>query len=384
MMRAACFLSLCHGTFLSLVGATCKSKVDCSLNGVCSAGLCECDTPWTGSSCGVLAYRKNQPVANKNLYPHNDSDAPSAGPCVTSQKTCGALNTWNGPIVGPVEGKYHMFNPIYKQGSLLKTIDMMHGVATSIEGPYTWTAIGRDMGANPAFLTYTDRSGQTRYSLWVGGKIYAADSPTGPFDIANGSFHGGNPAPIYHEGAFYLVAQDTREILTADALDAPWRKFADITPRLKKGKQEDPFMWIDGRGNWHIINHAYDVNDVSDCGKSTLSAHAFSEDGKTWHMLEPNVEPYSHTVQYADGTSHTYTTLERPNCHFDASGKMTHINFAADLMTQGAGCPDYDVCPSKRGGKCACTNCKYADHAGTIIIELDVSTHVEHQAVTFV
>ena len=34
-------------------------------------------------------------------------------------------------------------------------------------------------------------------------------------------------------------------------------------------------------------------------------------------------------------------------------------------------CADYDKCPAKRE-HCACTNCKYADHAGTIIIALDV------------
>jgi len=42
-----------------------------------------------------------------------------------------------------------------------------------------------------------------------------------------------------------------------------------------------------------------------------------------------------------------------------------------DLMTQDGGCPDYEVCPAKKA-HCACTNCKYADHAGTIIIALDV------------
>jgi len=97
-----------------------------------------------------------------------------------------------------------------------------------------------------------------------------------------------------------------------------------------------------------------------------------------WHMLgfgglgTANVEPYTHTVSYADGTSHTYTTLERPNIHFNAAGDMTHINLAADLMTQGGGCPSYGVCPAKSAKGCACTNCKYADHAGTIIIALDV------------
>lgn len=88
-------------------------------------------------------------------------------------------------------------------------------------------------------------------------------------------------------------------------------------------------------------------------------------------MLSPNVEPYTHTVEYEDGTSHTYTTLERPNLHFNRDGQLTHINLAADLMTQDGGCADYGKCPAKQNGNCACTNCKYADHAGSIIIALD-------------
>lgn len=74
------------------------------------------------------------------------------------------------------------------------------------------------------------------------------------------------------------------------------------------------------------------------CGNSTLSAHQFSTDGKEWHMVVPNVEPYSHTVQYDDGTSHTYNTLERPNLHFDETGQLTHINLAADMITGDEGC----------------------------------------------
>ena len=43
-------------------------------------------------------------------------------------------------------------------------------------------------------------------------------------------------------------------------------------------------------------------------------------------------------MQYDDGTSHTYTTLERPNLHFDATGQLTHINLAVDLVTGDEGC----------------------------------------------
>ena len=89
-------------------------------------------------------------------------------------------------------------------------------------------------------------------------------------------------------------------------------------------------------------------------------------------MLVPNVEPYSHTVKYEDGSVHTYATLERPCIHFDTSGQMTHIHFAADMVTQDEGCANRTHCPALQHGHCACTNCKYGDHAGTIIVALDV------------
>ena len=47
---------------------------------------------------------------------------------------------------------------------------------------------------------------------------------------------------------------------------------------------------------------------------------------------------------------------------------MTHINLAADLMTQDAGCKSYASCPAKTkiGNYCACTNCKYTDLPGQL------------------
>jgi hypothetical protein len=101
-----------------------------------------------------------------------------------------------------------------------------------------------------------------------------------------------------------------------------------------------------------------------------VSDHFYSADGMDWKMISPNVEPYAHTIRYDDGTSHTYTTLERPNIHFDATGQMTHLNLAADLITGDEGCKDRK--DHNRGGGCCCTNCKWTDHEGTIIVALEV------------
>ena len=83
-----------------------------------------------------------------------------------------------------------------------------------------------------------------------------------------------------------------------------------------------PFLWLDKRGNFHIINHRY-WNATTDCYTSTLSAHTFSPDGKTWHVVLPAVEPYSHTVDYSDGSSFTFVALERPNIHVTAGSHPT-------------------------------------------------------------
>ena len=39
------------------ISNACASDSDCSLNGVCSAGICLCDVPWKGVACGILGKR---------------------------------------------------------------------------------------------------------------------------------------------------------------------------------------------------------------------------------------------------------------------------------------------------------------------------------------
>lgn len=311
----------------------------------------------------MLAYAVTPAIA-KSLYPVNDSH-----------------NTWNGPIV-QADGKFHTYNFAREGPTLMGSSKMIHGIADRIEGPYDWSFCsvpGTDNNHNFQSVVFPDADGKPSYSLWMqGGPVYLADSPFGPFEPVNNSFAGVNPAPLYHQGAFYVTTQHTKYIQTASSLSGPWSRFAEIELNVTEGTgtefgtREDPFMWIDKRGNWHIINHAYDTTQTEHCASSTLSSHLFSTDGKSWDILQPKVEPYGHTVEYHDGSSHTYSTLERPFIFFDKNGQMTHLALAADLVTGDQGCKTSDCYIKGEQGNCACVNCKYLDHAGSILVKLDV------------
>ena len=157
------------------IDSKCTTELDCSLNGVCNAGVCECDAPWKGPMCGVLGY-KTTPASGFSLY--NQSDP---------------RNTWNGAIIRGPDGAYHLYNPIYKEGTLGGTTTMLHGTSDNITGPYLWDKypdITIDyLGAfnGPKSVVYTETStNKTRYSLWLGGGVYLSDSADGPFHKLEG------------------------------------------------------------------------------------------------------------------------------------------------------------------------------------------------------
>ena len=42
---------------VAVAAASCKTDLDCSLNGVCTNGNCICDKPWSGQACETMNFR---------------------------------------------------------------------------------------------------------------------------------------------------------------------------------------------------------------------------------------------------------------------------------------------------------------------------------------
>lgn len=79
-------LGLCLLLAVEPVRSSCTNASDCSLNGVCTAGECACDVPWTGPRCGIMEFAVESPAAGRSLYNQNDTEH----------------NTWNGPMVSEI------------------------------------------------------------------------------------------------------------------------------------------------------------------------------------------------------------------------------------------------------------------------------------------
>ena len=347
--------------------ARCTSDAQCSLNGVCSAGsgTCACDVPWTGAACDQLAFAAASPAAGRNVY--NGSDP---------------RNTWGGAaIVDPADGRTHLYMPIYPEGKLFGPSAIKHGVAAAPTGPFEWLEdLNISAGINPAALVFRDpATNRTVFSLWVNGRVYVAASPSGPFTaVERFSYPFVNPSPVFSErlGAFLMTNQRTTQLFSTPSI-APgsvWTVFGNIShaalPDNTTYFVEDPCLWIDKRGNLHIVNHAYAIVQYESCGASDVSAHFFSADGRSWGYSR---QPWGHSIAFDDGATTTFVTLERPWLHFAGGdgAPPTHLVLASDAATGDAGCQNRSA-PGDHPyqGHCPCDNCKFADHTSTTVVAL--------------
>ena len=105
---------------------------------------------------------------------------------------------------------------------------------------------------------------------------------------------------------------------------------------------EDPFIWQDMQGHWHILAHVYNLLPCGDGDPSKVTAacnytsgHIFSRDGLTnWNMAD--AEPYSLKIDN-DGSAGLVATRERPKLLFDEiTSEPTRIYTAAAALPKDA------------------------------------------------
>jgi hypothetical protein len=371
---------------------SCATDLDCSLSGTCSAGVCACYAPWTAAlDCSALKFL---PSPVQRGYPpaaHNET-------------------TWGGSIaLDPVGGLYHMYVAEMMNECPLSTWGQnsrcTHAVSATPEGPYAFADVAvTNWCHNPAIVLKTQPDGS---QLWVlfhigdgsggstqncsqsevladasseaaavptaGSTLHVAASPNGPFTPAQPLPSCNNPAPFLHKnGTMYCVCDGFELYRTEDVQAQPWVHVTHIaaTGTPISGNYEDPFFFIDPRGQWHIIYHVYRTGGASahNCTPgedgAVVSGHYFSPDGLTWHT-SPTM-PYINVVDLADGTSQLLTTRERPKMIFNAAGDPTHLSNGVcpspGNWKTPISCPDVST---------GCVDCKYSFWDFTNVSPLD-------------
>ena len=99
---------------------------------------------------------------------------------------------------------------------------------------------------------------------------------------------------------------------------------------------EDPFLWIDARGSFHVLSHTWSSLPYP---SNAISGHAFSADGGAGSWTFSASEPYDNSITHADGSVQRFATLERPKLLFADPARPhtpTHlINGASPVWLQG-------------------------------------------------
>lgn len=351
------------------IAGRCTTDEDCSLNGICNTrcGTCACDAGWTAGDCGVLDLR---PAKRHSGY----------------NRTAEGTSSWGSRIVQDPkdDGLHHLFAAEFAHGcgldywapySRIIRAESRDGPA----GPYTFAdEVAGTFAHNPTvvyspvdqeYLMYyigcevkvaprctstqftcgagNENNGESGISLKVSkdlkswtdmGQVFQGkNNKDWDADVTNPSAF-----PLYSDAgdkssAFLLAyrgcpydcngSEQVNIAVAKDGYKGPYSKMQQ-DPIFNQGN-EDPFIWRDKRGHWHILTHSLEAEGGFGNGPK-VGRHAYARNYTgPWTFSERSLA-FDTTVHYDDGSTIDFLRRERPQLIFSTDGKMTPL-----LLTTG-------------------------------------------------
>lgn len=363
------------GVALVALGRVAGCPASCSLNGDCVADRCHCFPGWRGADCGALDVGAR---AARVLWPPAERFA--------------AASSWGGSVVR--DGKFHrLFVSEMAGGCGLSTWRSNSRIvgATSRAGPLgpfkASTVLVPPFGHNARLVAATARSphlllhiggyatrsetscaggvtgsrprgrrlGAAAARPPLGARVLYASDLRGPWnataltcaaghancDFANPSM-AVDPASGAALAAYKVIHGPRRGGAIAFARAPSWRgpyepvaRRWNADPAIPCGTPqffqcEDPFLWRDARGHFHVLFHHGDARTREDLG-----GHAFSADGLAWDVSPSNAYPNNYTT--ADGVARTFKRPQRPQLLLDDDGlpRLLVLGVAGDFLHPG-------------------------------------------------
>mmetsp|Transcript_13508 Transcript_13508/g.19770 ORF Transcript_13508/g.19770 Transcript_13508/m.19770 type:complete len:596 (+) Transcript_13508:169-1956(+) len=331
-------------------GGLCASDWDCSLAGVCSDSTkkCVCDDWATGHDCSYLDLQPIPP--DKISYLHN------------------VHTSWGASIVYSNHDQlYHMYvseitcPPDYVKSTRCglnfwqTQSQVAHATSPTLQGPYVrQKAVVAPFAHNP-----TVRYSPNNPSVW---HMYYISHHDGPVQVITSSDYGQtwspptkispfqNPAPLMKDdGTLWLYHRNDHlqmedkdscsdegiRLSMCSSPTSPCTEFDETTKEINTKKKkpivkhtaEDPFVFIDTRGNYHMLANALPYKCLP---KKQQGGHAWSKDGITWSDMR--VGAFTANVQLMDGTTMSCERRERPQLVFDLNNSNKPIALASAVM----------------------------------------------------
>lgn len=349
------FLQISIILLAAFAAAKCTINHDCSLNGVCRHSHCVCDPGWIGSDCGVLDLREANPAGGYNM-------------------TGSGTSSWGGHVVqDPQDDRlFHLIASEFIHGCALGDWIPYSRIiraesTTGPDGPYKFAAeVVSTFSHNPTviyspadklYLLYhigcphavppgcngtgfscgagfdSPVSGITVHSSpdlreWTShGKVMNGAGSTAWDDVVT------NPSAV----ALYSDLDRTSEIVLAyrgkinggnstNEHNAVTRAssylgtYLPASASLFPTADEDPFIWRDKRGHFHMLMHALGEGPY-------VGRHAFATAwGGSWTY--GSTVAYTTTVEFTDGRKISFSRRERPQVYFSTDGRVTPLYMA--------------------------------------------------------
>eukprot|EP00039_Didymoeca_costata_P004535 m.73987 g.73987 ORF g.73987 m.73987 type:complete len:431 (+) comp12442_c0_seq2:33-1325(+) len=381
--------------------APCKTDDDCSLNGVCTDGFCVCDDGWTTLPFGLN--NAPSPGCGYLDFLPSPSSSPCGPACTFHGGEGGIdrnTTSWGGSVnYNPKDGKYWMMAAEMAEGCTLQHWTTNSQVVSAVSDTATGPFVRQSVTVNPwshnpeaviapdgTWIIYTLGNGVPNKGGPVNCKntstekanlsktqsaphnvdskdtwtfnftVHYASSPEGPWKglqisipdfPTNWTMNNWNPAPVIDPktGSVRVMGHTDwgpwagETILEAPSWKGPYRAVGGDLMDHCDYCEEDPFMWKDKRGNWHVLYHRmfdpagpldpnwgkYDGSWVRP--KSPVPSpgwcggHAFSRDGINW---SPWTRCYNTSVTLTNGTTVEFLRRERPKLLIQ-DGVPTHL-----------------------------------------------------------
>ena len=402
------FFALQHIQGFSLTRAFCLTDLGCSLNGVCQWGKCICDPPWKDSEWRWISPVEHCSVLKVAHLPDDYIPAYGGGPHrkSTAWYPQQALTSWGGNMIyDKNDQKYHLFVSAMSRGQGLQAwmnvSEIHHATAEDPLQQFKKRKVVRKKEAHNASPI---RTPDGTWLIFYMGKnvnqtrrahVAASDSVDGPwrnipFDI---SINCTTPAPVYApNNTLYCVCSNHSWVIfkTEDVFSGQWHYVTKIEFPSSWGasadriylKNEDPYLYFDSRGNWHLLCHRYDYRNGFPFNPNAtkpllVSGHAYSRNGFEWHFNRAQ-QPYDAVIRFDNGTTQHFSTFERPHLVFGSpDGKTaTHLVVAAQPYYRSPETLQIcGGCEARIGSASSCVTCKVSsslDYTFTMVLPLAV------------